>query len=628
MNKKNGFWAKLYVALCFAFFYLPIIVTVVFSFNSSKSLSHFTGFSLRWYQALLDNNEVIQAVYVSVSIAVISTAVSTVLGTITAIGLSRSRRILRDVLQTVNDIPILSPDIVIAISWMLLFSSMGLAKGYTTMLLAHIGFSTPFVITSVYPKVRSLDPNLANAAMDLGATPFQALMKIVVPMIQPGIFAGALLAFTMSFDDFVISYFVTGNGVKNISIVVYNMTKRINPIINALSTIVILVIVVILLFVFAVPRIRERREKRLTGTVSSRKRGPFGAGTLIAVLGVVLLIGSYAAARHSGAGSAEPRELRVFNSGEYIDLPLLERFEKEYNCKVIYETFESNEMMYTKLQAGDEYDILVPSDYMIERLIREEYLQPIDWSLITHKDDLDPEVMNRAFDPDNVYSVPYYWGSVGILYNPNVVDEEDLDEGWNLLMNPKYKGDLYMYDSERDSFMVAFKALGYSMNTTDEKEIQEAYEWLIRQRETMDPIYAGDDVIDNMVSGNKDLAVVYSGDGALIISDNDELEFFEPEEGTNIWTDAMVITKDCQNVELAHEFIDYLMQEDVAYQNTQYVGYTSPIVSVFEKMRDDDYEGISAYIPRTGYEKDEVFAYQDTETKKLFAQLWTKVKAK
>jgi len=647
MRKYNGFWARLYIAVCFAFFYLPIIVTVIFSFNSSKSLSHFTGFSLRWYSALIEDNEIVQAVYVSVTIAVIATIVSTILGTMTAIGLSRSRKVLKDAILSINDIPILNPDIVTAISWMLLFSSMGLAKGYFTMLLAHIGFCTPFVITSVYPKVRSLDPNLANAAMDLGATPVQALTKVILPMIKPGIFAGILLAFTMSFDDFVISYFVTGNGVKNISIVVYNMTKRINPIINALSTIVIVVIVAILIVVNLTPRIVEKRAaarraaRDAAGAAAIESSGDsgiyrpsehrhrrIGAGALIAVLGIALVAGSYAAAKKSSSSSAGAvRELRVYNAGEYMDLSLLDRFQQEYNCTVIYETFDSNEMMYTKLLAGDQYDILVPSDYMIERLIKEDYLQPIDWSLISNKDAIDPNVMDKAYDPGNVYSVPYFWGSVGILYDKTVVDKKDLKDGWNLLMNTKYKGNLYMYDSERDSFMVALKALGYSMNTTDEKQINDAYEWLIRQRRTMDPIYAGDDVIDNMISGNKAMAVVYSGDAAMIMSENDKLDYFEPPEGTNNWYDAMVITRDCRNVGLAHDFIDFMLQEDVAEQNTAYVGYSSPVKAVYEKMQKGTYAGIDAYVPRTGYGKDEIFGYQDTDIKKLFAQLWTKVKA-
>ena len=262
MKRKNTIFSKLYVVLCLAFFYLPILVTMIFSFNSSKSLTRFTGFSLRWYGELINNMEISKAVYVSVSIAILATIISTVLGTITAIGLSKSRKVLKELLLTINNFPILNPEIVTAIGLMLLFSSLGMTKGYLTMLLAHIAFCTPYVITSVYPKVRNLDPSLANAAMDLGATPFQALTKVILPMIKEGIFAGVLLAFTMSFDDFVISYFVTGNGVKNISIIVYNMTKRTNPTINALSTIVILVIMVTLVIVNVVPVLAKRRAKK------------------------------------------------------------------------------------------------------------------------------------------------------------------------------------------------------------------------------------------------------------------------------------------------------------------------------------------------------------------------------
>lgn len=263
MKRLGRFFSKFYVVLCFAFFYLPILVMIVFSFNDSKSLSNFTGFSVQWYQRLLTDREIVSAVVVSVSIALLATFFSTVLGTLTAIGLSKSRKFLREYLLNVNNFPIMNPEIVTAIGCMLLFSSIGLPKGYMTMLLTHIMFCTPYVITSVYPKVKSLDPNLANAAMDLGATPFQALIRVIVPMIRQGIFAGALLAFTMSFDDFVISYFVTGNGVKNIAIVVYNMTKRINPTINALSTIVIFVIVLVLVINGVLSGVMTRRKAKM-----------------------------------------------------------------------------------------------------------------------------------------------------------------------------------------------------------------------------------------------------------------------------------------------------------------------------------------------------------------------------
>lgn len=310
-----------------------------------------------------------------------------------------------------------------------------------------------------------------------------------------------------------------------------------------------------------------------------------------------------------------------------MDPQLIENFEEKYDCKIVYETFDSNESMYTKLMSGSEYDILIISDYMIERLIKEKELQPVNWDNITHKDDIDPANMGYVFDPTNKYSVPYFVGTVGILYDKNKVDPEDLNDGWELLRNPKYKGDIYMYDSERDSFMVALKALGYSMNTTDKQEIQEAYQWLIDQKENMDIVYAGDDVMDNMIAGNKAIAVVYSGDGAYIMAENEDLGFIEPEEGTNEWCDCMVMTKDCTDTDLAEAFMDYMLEYDVVYDNSIFVGYTTPVAQVREDMKQEEFKGINAYIPNFGAKNNEVFRYQDTETRAFYSDLWTKIKA-
>lgn len=328
----------------------------------------------------------------------------------------------------------------------------------------------------------------------------------------------------------------------------------------------------------------------------------------------------------TGCGSSK-ETLKIYNAGEYIDTSLITKFEKENDCKIVYETFDSNESMYTKIMSGETYDILVPSDYMIERLIKEDKLAKIDWDKIPNKTNLNTDVQGQSFDPDNEYSVPYFYGTVGILYDTTVVDEDDLKDGWNLLKNKKYKNNLYMYDSERDSFMIALKALGYSMNTTSKDEINEAYQWLIEQRDTMDPIYAGDDVIDNMISGNKALAVVYSGDGAYIMAENEDLNFFTPEEGTNNWYDCMVIMKSSKQKDLAHKFINFMLDNDNAIANTAEVGYTSPVVAAYDEMVANDYKGLDAYAPDMKNEKNEVFGYQDTELKQYFADLWTKVKA-
>lgn len=328
----------------------------------------------------------------------------------------------------------------------------------------------------------------------------------------------------------------------------------------------------------------------------------------------------------SGCGTSKPT-LKIYNAGEYIDKSLLSDFEKEFNCKVVYETFDSNESMYTKILSGEVYDIIIPSDYMIERLIKEDYLAPLDWSKIPNEANLLDEVTDKEYDPGNTYSAPYFWGTVGILYNKNNIDKADLEQGWDILKNPKYKDDIYMYDSERDSFMVALKALGYSMNTANRDEFQDAYDWLIEQNNTMNPIYIGDEVIDSMISGNKSLAVVYSGDASYIMTQNPDLEYLTPNQGTNIWYDGMVMMKQCENTDLAYSFINFMLDKENALANTEEVGYASAVKSAFNEMQNTAYNGISAYVPRTDYDKDEIFKYQSSDLKKFCAELWIKVKS-
>ncbi|MBQ2657763.1 MAG: ABC transporter permease [Erysipelotrichaceae bacterium] len=261
MNKKLDY-KKLYLILIMAFFYLPIVYVVFFSFNASRSLTNFTGFSLRWYQKMFKTRSMMESIYYSTIIAVIATIVSTIAGTIVAIGLSKSSRLIKQVVTQVNNLPMLNPDIVTAIGLMLLFSTFNIPTGFFTMLLAHIIFCIPYVILSIMPKLRQLDDNLAEAALDLGCTPFQALYKVIIPQIKEGIVSGALVAFTMSFDDFVISYFTTGPGINNISTYVYATTKRINPSVNALSTLIVIAITIIMIFMNVIPLLRERRKRR------------------------------------------------------------------------------------------------------------------------------------------------------------------------------------------------------------------------------------------------------------------------------------------------------------------------------------------------------------------------------
>ena len=632
MKKKTSVGSKIILTLTMLFFYLPILYIIIFSFNDSRSLTKFSGFSLRWYEKMFADSTMMEAVLYTVIIAVIATVVATVVGTITAIGLSKSRKVVQKMVERINDLPVMNPDIVTAISLLMFFSVLTVKKGFGTLLIAHIMFCIPYVMLSVTPKLRSLDPNLIDAAMDLGATPFQALTKVIVPQIKPGIVSGALIAFTMSFDDFVISYFTTGNGVNNISILVYTMSKRVNPSINALSTIVILLITLVLGVVNIVPIVREKREKdgKSSRAVSRKAMAAVAAVLVLAVVGGT--VGASLSQQHKSAAAVEKygsNVLKLYLPGEYLGENVISDFEKQYGVRVIVENFDSNEMMYTKLMAGDRYDVIIPSDYMIERLMNEDFLQPLDKSMIPNMENMSDAVLGMSYDPDNTYSIPYFWGSVGLVYNHENVDPAVIEsEGWEILRNTDYAGHIYIYDSERDSFMMAFKALGYSMNTEDPNEINDAYEWLLQMNNTMSPVYVTDEVIDGMMNGYKDIAVVYSGDAAVVLDENEDMSFYMPSQGTNIWCDAMVIPQNAENPKLAHEFINYMLTYEAAFDNTETVGYTSPNAEVFEEMTssEDLYADNAAYLPRSGYDKDEMFHDNQVLMREL-SKLWIKVKA-
>ena len=623
MKKGKRPVGKILMVLMIIFFYLPILYMIVFSFNDGKSLTSFTGFSLRWYEHMLESGDMMEALYTTFSIAVAATCISTVAGTIAAIGLSKSRKVVRDIMVQVNNLPLMNPEIVTAIGFMLLFITFKVEKGYVTMLLAHIAFCIPYVMLSVMPKIRSLDPNLADAAMDLGATPWQALTKVIVPQITPGIISGALIAFTMSVDDFIISYFVTGSGVKNLSIMVYTMSKRVNPSINAVSTLVVVIITVILAVINIAPVLRAKQENK---DEMKRRRFLIPAGVVICILLVITGVSSF----RKGIADRpfEGQTLHIYNWGEYTGENIIGDFQEETGAKVVMENFDSNEQMYIKVANGEAYDILVPSDYMIQRLMSEERLQKLDHSKLNCMDKLADSVKGLPYDPENDYSIPYFWGSVGIVYDKTKVDIEDLEkEGYNIFLNEKYKGDLYLYDSERDAFMMALKALGYSMNTENRQEIQKAYDWLVQCVQTMEPEIVMDEIIDNMAQGRKALGLIYSGDATYVMAENENMGFYLPETGTNLWSDAMVIPENAKNPELAHAFINYASDYDGAYDNSSYVGYTSANQEVIDNLSGagGEFEGINAYVPRSDNDMDEVFVYNE-DTRKEISNLWSRVK--
>ena len=627
--KKRRPVGALITALTIVFFYIPILFMIVFSFNSSKSLTSFTGFSTRWYAQMFASHDMMNSLYVTIVIAVLATLISTIAGTLTAIGLSYSKKLVKAYVSQINDLPMMNPDIVTAIGLMLLFITFHIERGFFTLLLAHIAFCIPYVMLSVTPKLRQLDPNLADAAMDLGATPFVTLSKVIVPEIMPGIISGALIAFTMSFDDFIISYFSTGQGVKNLSIMVYTMAKRVNPSINAISTLLVLLITVILILVNVVPIIRKKiEEKRAQDENYVPKPRKHTARNIFiaAVAGTIALVVLFFNAGVGGQAFAG-QTLHLYLPGEYISDEMLANFEEQTGATVVVDNFDSNEQMYIKVANKESFDVLIPSDYMIQRLIEEDLLMKLDPAKIDEAIvELDDKTLDLAYDPGNQYSVPYFWGTVGIVYDTEKVDEETLDkEGWSIFQDEKYKGDIYLYDSERDQFMSALKALGYSMNTEDPKQLQDAYDWLEQVVTTMDPEIVTDEIIDNMANARKALGLIYSGDATYVIDENDQMDYYLPKEGTNLWVDAMCIPRTAANVDLAYAFINYAASYEAQMLNSEYVGYTATNKEAENELASTTFEGLDSYIPRTDYEQDEVFEY-NAKTRKAIADYWSRIK--
>ena len=274
-------------------------------------------------------------------------------------------------------------------------------------------------------------------------------------------------------------------------------------------------------------------------------------------------------------GSANSDTLNIFNWGDYIDPDLLDQFEEETGYRVVYETFDSNEAMYTKVQqGGTAYDLAIPSEYMIDRMIQEELVLPLDHSKIDGLEHIDPAFLDLAFDPDNQYSIPYFWGTLGIVYNDKMIDGEEI-KSWSDLWNSKYREDIMLIDGAREIIGIGLQTKGYSLNSKNDKELTEAFELLKGLAPNVKALVA-DEIKMYMIQEEASIAVTFSGEAADMMWENESLHYILPEEGSNLWFDNMVIPKTAQNKEAAYAFINFMLDPEVAAQNADYIGYSTP----------------------------------------------------
>ncbi len=327
-----------------------------------------------------------------------------------------------------------------------------------------------------------------------------------------------------------------------------------------------------------------------------------------------------------GEKTATNGELNIYNWGEYIDEDLITKFEEETSIKVTYDTFDSNETMYVKMKSGGvNYDLAIPSDYMIEKMISEDMVEPINYDNIPNYQYIREDLKNLPFDAENTYTVPYFWGTVGILYNKTMVD--DTVDSWDILWNEKYSGQIYMYESQRDSLMVALKRLGYSLNTTNEAELLEAQKSLFEQKPLVQA-YFGDQIRDKMIGEEGALGVVYSGDALYCMTENPNLAYALPKEGSNTWFDSMVIPKGAKNKENAEKFINFISDPDNALQNSEYVGYSTVNQATFDKIEDEELKTSVVYWPsQADLVNNEVFTNLTQEVSAMYDKVWTEVLA-
>lgn len=613
------FIERFYVAIIFIFLYAPIVTLIVLSFNNSRTRAKWGGFTTNWYSELFKNDAIMQALYNTIFIAIISSVVATIIGTITCIALNNMKVRTRNLLLGMNNIPMLNADIVTGISLMLLFISFGFRFGMQTILLAHITFNIPYVILNVMPKFKQLNPNTYEAALDLGASPVYAFFKVVFPDILPGILSGFLMAFTMSLDDFIITHFTKGAGVDTLSTKIYTeVRKGIKPEMYALSTIIFVTVFVLLLIVNAGPS-KEKQPKKHIGFLRKYSRQ-----FAVAAVAFILVIGSIFLFRNKNN-----EQVIVYNWGEYLDPEVLTMFEEETGIEVVYDEYETNETMYPKVASkAAEYDVVCPSDYMIQKMIENNLLAEIDFDQVPNIKNIDPNYIkqSRDFDPENKYSVPYCVGTVGILYNKTMVDEPV--DSWDILWNDKYKDNILMQDSVRDAFMVALKKFGYSMNSTDPEELEKAKQALIDQK-PLTQAYVVDQVRDKMIGNEAAIGVIYSGEAIYTQRENSDLEYVIPKEGTNVWIDSWCILKDAPNKENAEKFINFLCRPDIALMNFEYITYSTPNTEARKLIEDDDIRNSTIAFPDLSqYKNLETFRYLGEDADHLYNELWKEVKSK
>ncbi len=555
---RRSYALSLTTAAVYLFLYAPIFVLMVYSFNRARLSAHWMGFTGEWYAVLWRDEQIFQSLENSLLVAAAVTLACVVFGTMSALIFARPRRRAKALLDGVVYLPLVIPEIVIAVATVIFFSLLTLKLSLWTIVIAHITFCISYVIIVVGARLAGMDRSLQEAALDLGANEWTTFFRVTLPIAAPAILSAALLVFTTSFDDYLITSFVAGVRSTTLPLEIYSRLKRgITPEINAISTIILVTTIPLVL----VAQWLERGSMKLRTALASA-----GAIFLLMVTPVV--------ARTWPAGGQLP-QLNIYTWSSYISPRVIHGFERAYHCRVNYDLYDSNEALLTKLQAGNvDYDLVVPSDYMVEILVRQGLLARLVKSRLPNAwANTDPRFLGLPFDPQNDYSVPYAWGTTGLAYRADLVKEKI--DSWNALFDPRFAGHILLLDDTREVFGMALKYLGYSLNSTDPDQVRQARDLLLRQK-PMVKGYNSSNFEQDLSAGDAWLAQAYNGNLTFAMRDEPRIRYVIPKEGCTISVDCACIPRHAPHPQLAEDFINYFHRPEVAALFVNDCGFNTP----------------------------------------------------
>ena len=592
-----------FAALVYLFLYAPILVLVTFSFNRGRLTAAWEGFTLAWYAKLLDDVQVLSSLRNSLVVACAATVACTLLGTAAALALHRHRFRRQGALEALVTLPIVVPEIVLASSLVLLFAAVGLRLGFASVILAHISFSVSYAVVVVRARLAGFDKSLEEAAMDLGAGPWRTFFQVTLPGIAPGVLAAALLVFALSIDDYVITSFVAGVGSTTLPVQIYSMVRSgITPEINAVSTLILAATSLLLMAAYFLELGRPARQAA----------APACLGLLI--LGAPFLMG-----RTAGGGE---NVLNVYIWSNYIAPETVQKFEKRYGVRVNVDLYDTNEAMLAKVQSGNvAYDVLCPSNYPIQILRQQNLLRPLDHSALPHLKNLDPWLLDKDYDPGNRYSIPYFWGTCGIGYRKSKAGNVD---SWSALWDPRFKGRVLMLDDARETLGTALEWKGHSVNTRDPAVLAEAQRLLIQQKPLV-KVYDSANFHDVLLSGDVWVAQGWNGQFAKVMDHDPDLAYVIPKEGATLFVDSLVIPASAPHPELAHKFLDFTMEAEIAAEICTTMRYSSPNRAALPLLAPEVRDNPAIFPPADVVSRLELI--EDLgETTVLYDRLWTEVK--